>query len=439
MANLGNVIDRLIAEGDLTRNTGTNSIKSLKESIDILNFNTVNYLETLVKQGESVAALYANQMKTMEGLRYDLLEAAAESKARDVTPATVAVTPEQEAIRKEGQGIFNSFRGIGNTLQTIATGFATYTGLRFIFRSLSGLFSGSISSAGLASLITRGGIVGLGLGSVYYLYQAFKDLADDPIVKEFQENWNKAWTGVKARIKAISDFFSDFGLDKNYFKGLMGDIFGLPGEGNPEGGVLFQAAKGWLKLAMKIFDFAVNPGEYASKLYTDTLFPIMLEIESFFTNIKNKVAFFIKKTGLDIQKRAPEFFGGLSDQEYDIELKKLEEQYGDGRRDVFLKRVSEQMKEAYDETLPEVRRNMAKNVLDNLYANRLDYGFTAAQLEEALNNLNGRPNGNTSIVDGSSTTTINKGSDAIITPNSKTTDFFQGRNPGQMNLGVGVW
>jgi len=438
-ATLTDVTDRLIAEGDLIRNTGTNSIKNLIKEVEIHQIMSETKFDVLIQQGEKIASMYAQQLKISEGLRYDLLETKAESKETTTTTQNTGT-----AIKKEGLGIFSALKGIGTGFKSIGENLLKFTGLIFLFNLLKGGLTRALPVSGLVRLLRVGGPIGAIVGTLFLFYQAFKDLADDPIMQEFKENWNKAWTGVKERIKAISDFFADFGLDKNYFKGLMGDIFGLPGEGNPEGGVLFQAAKGWLKLAMKIFDFAVNPGEYASKLYAETIVPMFMEFETFFKTIGNRVIYLVKRAGLEIRALQPEFLGGISDDEYNKRLKDLEEQYGTTvnetaektRQGVYLKRVAEQINIINDETIPEVQRNLAKMALEDMYANRLDYGFTSVKLAEAIEELSDGQISSQTIIDNSQRTENSQGGTTFVGSNTSPEDYFRGMNPGQAYLGM---
>jgi hypothetical protein len=435
-ATLTDVTDRLIAEGDLIRNSGTNSIKNLIKEVETHQIMSETKFDVLIQQGEQMASMYAQQLKISEGLRYDLLE----TKAEDGGAAVAETTATGAAIKKEGGGIFSALKGIGTGFKSIGANLLKFTGLTALFNILKGGLL--LPIGGLIRILRVGGPIGAIVGTLFLFYRAFKDLADDPIMKEFKENWNIAWTGVKERIKAISDFFADFGLDKNYFKGLMGDIFGLPGEGNPEGGVLYQAAKGWLKLSMKIFDFAVNPGEYANALYVDTLVPAMNEIKTFFSSIGNRVTYLVKKAGLDIAKFVPELLGGITDEEYNKRLKDLEETYGStmvdsvekASRDVYVKRIRKAFEDSKDASLTEAERDRAQLLFDNMFADRMDYDLTRVRLAEAIEELSEGQISSQTIIDNSYRSENNQGGDAFVNPFTPPTDFYQGMNPG--NVGV---
>lgn len=164
MADLREVVNRIKAEGELTRNSGKNSIRWLREDVQNVAEHVHMNTEYLLLENRKIGKLYEKQIKTMEGQRYDLLETVKESNENEKRKLKL---DEQESKKTKLQNKSDSPM-FGNLF--------TFLGANALVRTLG-------------RFLRFGGVIGAATGVGIFLFDVFKKIAEDPRYEEFKTNW----------------------------------------------------------------------------------------------------------------------------------------------------------------------------------------------------------------------------------------------------------
>ena len=226
MATLADVIDRMKQEGDLNRNSGANSIKSLKESITV----GLGSLE------RSVMALRQSMVNTNIAIR-KLLEDFDEEDAADQASAAV----EDPEPKKEG---------LGNLIGT----------LKGLTKSFGNFAKKLVPSRGGFLAAVLGGLAGLALFFPDWLE---KNIIN-PIVDLFLGG-TETWLGkVRSYVQSTFNWIKDnFGEEAAWIAALAAGLAFL----NPltTGTIMFKSIAGLGRLAGSLVAFAGDEGDVTGK------------------------------------------------------------------------------------------------------------------------------------------------------------------------------
>lgn len=227
MATLADVIDRMKQEGDLDRNSGTNSIKSLKESITV----GLGSLE------RSVMALRQSMVNSNIAIR-NLGENLKEQTAADQASQALKDPKPPES------------KGLSNLIGT----------LKDLTKSFGNFAKKLVPSRGGFLAAVLGGLAGLAL----FFPDWLEENIIDPIVDLFLGG-TETWLGkVRSYIESTFNFIKDnFGEEAAWVAALAAGIAFL----NPltTGTIMFKALAGLGKLAGSLVAFAGVEGDVTGK------------------------------------------------------------------------------------------------------------------------------------------------------------------------------
>lgn len=164
MADLREVVNRIKAEGELTRNSGKNSIRWLREDVQNVAEHVHMNTEYLLLENRKIGKLYEKQIKTMEGQRYDLLENISETRENEKRKLKL---DEQESKKTKLKDKSDSS----------------------MFGNLFNFLGANALVKTLGKFLRFGGIIGAATGVGIFLFDVFRKIANDPRYEEFKTNW----------------------------------------------------------------------------------------------------------------------------------------------------------------------------------------------------------------------------------------------------------